>query len=472
MDDTPTSIVARHPASIEPAGDAGRYGLMEPPFSTAPAGRFVYPSRSYSIACGQLGEALRRGEGLVVLIGESGTGKTTLCRAVLQTVTAPLCLSVIVDPLLTAKDLLRQILHDFRTSADGAKKKATNARLSRYDLMMALRRFLLSMPHDARAVVVIDDAHHLEPSMLPQLRALANLETDTAKLIQIVLVGQPALETLLDHPDARELGQRVSRLCRLEPLSPSEVAAYVDYRLSVAQGAPMVSHADEFLALPEPLPDPFGNVRFMPRAIQTLAAVSGGVPRTVNLVCDRALEQALARETPVISREFVLEAVAGLQMPVPIGERVSRTGVLALAAATLFLVVATLIWIERPAKTSQVAVSPRAAVPISPVALASKPPMAPAVTPAVVESAAVTGTLSSADAYLVMAGSIPDAQRAAELSRKFLDLGLPAFVRSGPDGRWHALVVGPYASMAEAQDAQQRVLGRDFPEPEIRIEKR
>ena len=217
--------IARQPV-IEQSPAEKYFGLTARPFSLTPDLRFAYHSRSHTHALEQVTAALRRREGLIVVTGAIGTGKTMLCRTLLETFESRTFLSLVLDPGLDVSDLLRKVLTDFGiiNSVDGTATGPLSD-VTRHQYVTALQQFLASLvPLHAHAVIMIDEAQHLSPRVLEEIRLLSNFETDEAKLLQIVLVGQPDLDDLLRRPDMQQLNQRVARRCQLHPLSPTEVA--------------------------------------------------------------------------------------------------------------------------------------------------------------------------------------------------------------------------------------------------------
>src|SRR5262249_4541870 len=216
------------------------YGFYRRPFSLTPDLRFAFNSRSHARAFEQVTEALKRREGLIVVSGDIGTGKTMLCRSLLDRFEARTFLCVILDPRLTVDELLRQLLTDCGLLSRSAAAAAGSAgTASRHEMVTALQQFLASLvPLNAYAVVMIDEAQQLHPDVLEQIRLLSNFETDEAKLLQIVLVGQPDLDALLQRADMRQLNQRVARRCELHPLSAEEVREYIGRRVAVAAEPP------------------------------------------------------------------------------------------------------------------------------------------------------------------------------------------------------------------------------------------
>ena len=289
------------------------FGLNEAPFSLAPDPRFLFASASHSAALAQVAYALERREPLVVITGEIGTGKTLLCRAVLQRLQRKTFLSVINDPLLERDDLLKQLLQDFGVISKD-RTKLTEA--SRHELIQTLHAFLRSLgPIQAHAVVIIDEAQHLQPDVLEQIRLLSNIDDERGTLLQIILVGQTELEPLLSRPELRQLQQRVSRRFRLEPLNRDEVKQYITHRLALARERKPPSQLPGATELAQELADWTGTnaaVEFTPDAIQAVSQLSGGLPRVINLLCDRSLEEAYASRLRIIDRPLIHTAARAL----------------------------------------------------------------------------------------------------------------------------------------------------------------
>ena len=245
------------------------YGLAQSPFALAPDPRFLYLSESHQAAIQRILQALRRRESFLVLSGDIGTGKTTLCRALLEQLDKTAFSCLILNPFLSIDELLRQMLIDYGVVSREALQHERFAQATTHELIGTLSEFLLTLaPLRGSAVVIIDEAQHLKPVVLEQLRIIAGLHSD-ARLLQIVLVGQPALLEVLSADDLRQLDQRISLKAMLRPLDRKDVGHYVAHRLTVAGESV--------------------SVVFERSALKRLHVLSAGVPRVINLLCDRAL---------------------------------------------------------------------------------------------------------------------------------------------------------------------------------------
>src|SRR5437667_7610384 len=214
------------------------YGFAEKPFSLTPDPKYLYRSQSHASAFDLLQYAVRRREGFAVVTGDIGTGKTTLCRALLEQIDRTTFTALVLNPFLTEEDLLKRILQDFGVISREERKAGRLAGITKQELVDTLYDFLLGLiPLRASAVLIIDEAQNLPVPILEQIRILSNLETDKEKLLQIILVGQLNLQTLLRLPGMRQLDQRVSIRYELEPLDEDGVAAYIAHRLAVAGGS-------------------------------------------------------------------------------------------------------------------------------------------------------------------------------------------------------------------------------------------
>jgi general secretion pathway protein A len=227
-----------------------------------------------------------------------------VCRALLEHIDRKTFSALVLNPFLSEEDLLKLILQDFGVVSRDDVKSGRLARVTKQELIDALYDFLLGLlPLRASAVLIIDEAQNLPLKVLEQIRILSNLETDKDKLLQIVLVGQLDLKMLLRSPEMRQLDQRVSIRYELKPLTRSEVAAYIAHRLALAGGS---------------------AVSFEEKALQLIHKFAKGIPRLVNLICDRTLLAAYSARTNRISPGLVQSAVNSLELhPPSISERIA-----------------------------------------------------------------------------------------------------------------------------------------------------
>jgi type II secretory pathway predicted ATPase ExeA/cell division septation protein DedD len=259
------------------------FGLNEKPFSLNADPRFIYDSPAYAETSTALLASIRRREGLHVLTGEIGTGKTTLCRAVLRDLGRKTYSSLMPDPFASREDLLKMLLIDFGVLSIRELTAGPLRGASRTELGYLLSEFLDSLTPDAFVVVIIDEAQNLSLPLIEETRILSDTFGTKGRL-QLVFVGQPELHAKLKLPEMRQVDQRVCGYHRLGPLSRDAVAGYILHRLQAAGG-----HRDRML--------------FPPAVVDALHQRSGGVPRLINRVCDRALHLAYARQAQHVDRE-------------------------------------------------------------------------------------------------------------------------------------------------------------------------
>ncbi|MBK7949966.1 MAG: AAA family ATPase [Deltaproteobacteria bacterium] len=274
------------------------YGLREKPFALSPDPRFLYLAASHREALAHLLYGIEQGEGFISVTGEVGTGKTTLCRTLLERLEGQIELAFLFNPSKSALELLQSICAEYGLPAEG---------LGRRSLMSQLNKFLLEQKERKRRVLlIIDEAQTLSENTLEQVRLLSNLETSREKLIQILLLGQPELDRKLDERGLRQLRQRISVRWKLEPLSADETVAYVRHRISVAAGEP--------------------KDLFTESALREVHRRTGGIPRLVNQLCDRALLAGYAARAAQIGPTLIRAAAREIPDVRDPGERDPRTG--------------------------------------------------------------------------------------------------------------------------------------------------
>jgi len=260
--------------------------LTENPFNITPDPKFLYLSKKHQEALDLLCFGISERKGFLMLSGEVGTGKTTLCRALLDKLDANVKSALILNPLLSDTELIRAINEDFGLRVDSSSLK---------EQVDALNSFLMVKAGEGgNAVVIIDEAQNLSPKALEMIRLLSNLETEKMKLIQIVLVGQPELREKLKLPELRQLNQRIVVRYHLSPLEFEETKAYIFNRLSIAGGQ--------------------GGIKFTSTALKSIHEASCGIPRLINIVCDRILTAAFVSGKRVIDDEIEKKAVDELNM--------------------------------------------------------------------------------------------------------------------------------------------------------------
>ena len=261
------------------------YGLSEDPFSITPNPRFLYYGAKHREALNHMLYGIRARKGFVQITGEVGAGKSTLCRALLGLLGNNCSTALILNPVLSADQLMRAIATEFGLDARG---------LDRLEILEEINLFLLHQVEAGReSVLVIDEAQDLTNDLLEQVRLLSNLETDDRKLLQIVLMGQPELRDRLNDPALRQLRQRITVRYHLRPLKRAEIRQYVQHRLSIS-GAK-------------------GRPQFTAPALWRVYCYSHGIPRLVNAVCDKSLLAGFVQQRGSIDYSLVGRAIRELE---------------------------------------------------------------------------------------------------------------------------------------------------------------
>jgi cell division septation protein DedD len=335
------------------------------------------------------------------------------------------------------------MLQDFGVLHQGAPPD----RLSRHDLVATLHRFLASLiPLNTTAILVIDEAQHLDPAVLEQLRLLSNCESDRAKLLQIVLVGTPALEGVCRTEDMQHLDQRIARRCHLSALNHKEVLEYIENRLMVAALPP-----EEFAAT----------------AVNSIATLSGGIPRTVNLLCERSLDIARRRGVSPINGAIVRRAARQLNIPISRPWFVNKRR--AVVAGVLLVGVPPATWLcaSQGARIAPTAVSASASTAHSSSSGPDRAALAAAADIPVVLDDVANGTLSLADGLTIQVAVFRETDRAAAVIQQLRGAGLPAFRRTEPNGNRNLVLVGPYMTDGETQSVQQILAAQGFRQTKV-----
>lgn len=434
------SSAAEPPRELQPLAQPrwavkARAEVLDRPAIAAPSTlRAAGQTRSFASVLGTVRHGLQQGDRLIVVTGDSGTGKTLLCRALMEEPEPRVAMSVMLQPPGTPEDLLAQFLRDV-----GVLDNGTSAMLmSRNSLMLALQRYLESLiPLRRRAVMVIDEAQHLTPIVLEQLRLALNFETGDAALLQVVLVGQPELDTLLRWPELKRVSQRISHRCELGGLEPDELSSFVEECLDRRS--------------------PGGPVRLTPAAERTVVALSRGVPRLVDRLCVHALELAAVENARRIEPRTVKAAAKRLGLDVADRRPASRTVYAGAAAFAACAMLAAGVW----GWTHNAVV--KAAAGQSGGVAAAVAATAPAAT-------GLTKPLETAGGLTVTVASFRSESRARAVVAQLVDEGFPAFARSKSESGPYQVIVGPYVAADEATAVQKSLVAKGVTSTEVRIE--
>ena len=336
------------------------FGLTEAPFSIAPNPRYLFMSKRHRDALAHLLFGVQSDGGFVLLTGEVGTGKTTLCRCLLEQIPNDVETAFILNPLAgRGRALLATICSEF-----GIKYHAkTSLRM----LIDQLNTFLLdSHSNHRKAVLIIDEAQNLSSELLEQLRLLTNLETNERKLLQIILLGQPELLEMLEDRRLRQLSQRIIARFHLDALDSNETEAYIIHRLAIAHGQPEL---------------------FTRSAMKRVYRISNGIPRVINLICDRALLGAYAEHKQQVTPRIISRAANEVLGP----RRPSAKPIRIVAVASAVLLIIMGVWTLRPTevvtpRVTEIATSERAST--------AQTPLVP-----VPAKLSIPGHTSASDAY-------------------------------------------------------------------------
>ena len=294
------------------------YGLTEKPFNLTPDPRFLYLSKKHKEAFAHLMYGIQHRSGFVMVSGEIGTGKTTICRSLLKQLDPSIEVALVFNPYLSPEELLKHINQDFGIESDSTSVLEHIAELNEY--------LLKSATEGKTCVLIIDEAQNLSAEILEQIRLLSNLETEKEKLIQIMLIGQPELAEKLELHELRQLNQRITARYHLEALTEEETLHYIAFRLRVAGGRKMV--------------------RFTRKAIREVYKISQGTPRVINAICDRALLIAFTMETRELTPKIIKAAAQEIQGEGHVNRRqlnimpvLKTTGVFCAAAVIVLMII-------------------------------------------------------------------------------------------------------------------------------------
>jgi len=265
------------------------YGLKERPFNVTSDPAFFFSSKKHQEAISHLLYGVSQRKGIIVLTGEIGTGKTTICRFFLNQVGKNVKTAFILNPTFSEVQLLESIVKDFGINAKNKTKLG---------MVLELNNFLLNESAAGNnLVLIVDEAQNLKPGLLEQIRLLSNLETEKDKLLQVILVGQPELNQRLNLYDLRQLRQRIMVRYHISPLDRDEISAYINWRLEIAG----VKNSPEGQ-----------KIKFSAEAVDIISRFSAGTPRLINMICDRALLAGFVNETSQIDFKIIKRCVEEL----------------------------------------------------------------------------------------------------------------------------------------------------------------
>ena len=255
------------------------YQFSEKPFNTTPDSKFFFPSAKHLEALNSMRYAIEQRRGFVVITGEIGAGKTTVCRTLLNQLNMNTRVAVVTNTHLTGRELIAEILEEFEIEYKGGSKQKLVSHLNAY--------LIQQLSQDNNVVLIIDEAQNLTPNVLEEVRMLSNLETEKEKLIQIVLMGQPQLKSKLENPKLEQFKQRIVVYHHITPLTKEETEHYIRHRLGVA--------------------NPNAQETFSQAALEVIYKYSRGIPRLINILCDSALLSGYVYEMRQINAEVIHE---------------------------------------------------------------------------------------------------------------------------------------------------------------------
>ncbi|MBI2091578.1 MAG: AAA family ATPase [Deltaproteobacteria bacterium] len=263
------------------------FNFTDEPFKITPDSKYLYLSRQHEEVLQALLYGITQRKGFMAVIGDIGTGKTTISRALLNRLDKSIDTSIILNPMLSVQELLEAINDDFGNAA--ATRDTVKGQID------ALNEFMLRrLRFNKNAIVMIDEAQHLSVESMEMLRLLSNLETEDKKLMQIIFLGQKELETKLKSPELRQLDQRIGIRYFLGPLNYTETCNYIVHRITMAGGGG-------------------GSIQLEERGLRKIFEYSKGVPRRVNMICDRSLLEAFAQRSKLVTSGIVKAAIRDIE---------------------------------------------------------------------------------------------------------------------------------------------------------------
>ena len=430
------------------------FGLDENPFAITPDPRYLYLSKRHREALAHLLFGIGAGGGFVQLTGEIGMGKTTLCRGLLEQLPDNVDVALILNPRVTALELVASICDELQVSYP---QDTTSLKI----LIDALNEYLLDAhARGRRTVLIIDEAQNLSTEVLEQVRLLTNLETTKQKLLQIILIGQPELKLLLEREDLRQLAQRITARYHLSALAAEETGAYIQHRLHVAG---------------------MKGTLFSRVAVRRVHRLSGGIPRLINVICDRAMLGAYAADTQRITQSMVRKAAREVFTGARWWNRRGKWRWLAGLAALIML--AATVWIAVPRLAGHAVIySPRS----TPITKAPAPPMlipAPAhkpvaalvVTPAAVQdwlrtAGADAGTEETAFAALFSSAKLNYAAATGKPCERAEQLGWKCVTRTGTWNNLRRYQNRAVLTLNDPQGGRYQVLAEALPDGQVMLQ--
>ncbi len=447
------------------------YGMREPPFTLTPNPAFFFVNERGQEGLKLIEQGIRRREGFAAICGDIGTGKTTLCWALLEKLEEMnVCTALVQNPMLSATDVLKCILHDLGVRPVGVAGPPRDlselfdtswmAEMGEMELVERLNTFLVQMARKGLfTVVIIDEAQRLSMESLEQLRLLSNLEMADRKLLQIILVGQMELQQMLQKPELRQLNQRISVRFETRPLPRRDTADYIRHRLRVAWAIP--------------------RLQFRKRTFNTIYRLSRGYPRLINMICDRALSCAYAAESYVVTPRMVRVGCRNIRRelyPGSISSWISRI-IFFMGSFLLMALLALYIFLPRHSapvgESAPAATSPASgAIPAAATGESVSGPVEsvstniPVATPTSKQGVPVVGTPQPAavadkatapgrEEFLVQTAAYRDRDGARVASEELKAKGFPSFFEYAETGTggWYRVYAGPYMELARATRA-------------------